>query len=83
MRNQLYIHSIVYVSDDYVPEEEPPLTREEQMNIDEVFDCSGCGRTVSWSMGAADDMPDHCDDCWNLEHYPAVTTTISSEIVYL
>lgn len=29
-----------------------------------VFECPGCGRTVPESFGAADNMPELCDDCW-------------------
>jgi len=35
---------------------------------EKLFRCEGCGRLVPWSEGASDDMPEHCDDCWALEH---------------
>lgn len=28
--------------------------------------CVGCKRDVPWCFGAADDMPEHCDDCWSV-----------------
>lgn len=34
----------------------------------ELYLCAGCSRWVSWDLGAADDMPQHCDDCWALAH---------------
>lgn len=33
-----------------------------------VYACPGCKRLVPWCFGAADDMPDHCDDCWSVAH---------------
>lgn len=33
-----------------------------------LYRCEGCDRLVPWSNGAADDMPDHCDDCWAQAH---------------
>lgn len=30
--------------------------------------CAGCKRRVPNDFGAADDMPDHCDDCWAAAH---------------
>ena len=35
---------------------------------DEYFICEGCQRKMPYCLGAADDMPDHCDDCWGLAH---------------
>ena len=32
------------------------------------FVCAGCKRRVPNEFGAADDMPDHCDDCWEAAH---------------
>ena len=26
--------------------------------------CPGCLRNIPWCCGAADDMPELCDDCW-------------------
>jgi hypothetical protein len=34
----------------------------------ETFDCSGCGRKTPNCRGAADDMPEACDDCWGEAH---------------
>jgi hypothetical protein len=28
------------------------------------YKCMGCKRVRPWSDGAADDMPNHCDECW-------------------
>lgn len=28
------------------------------------FFCVGCKRWMPWSAGAADEFPQHCDDCW-------------------
>lgn len=28
------------------------------------YTCRGCKRRVPWCFGAADNMPNHCDDCW-------------------
>jgi 2'-5' RNA ligase len=28
------------------------------------FECAACSRDVGWCMGADDDHPDFCDDCW-------------------
>lgn len=36
-----------------------------------VFRCAGCKRFVPWCFGAADDLPDHCDDCWAKRHEAA------------
>jgi len=33
-----------------------------------TYVCRGCKRRVPWCFGAADDMPDHCDDCWAKAH---------------
>lgn len=33
-----------------------------------LYKCVGCNRWVPWSNGAADDMPNHCDDCWSKAH---------------
>lgn len=27
--------------------------------------CPGCERLVGYCMGCADELPDHCDDCWH------------------
>lgn len=29
-----------------------------------TFICEGCKREVPWDFGAADEYPNHCDDCW-------------------
>lgn len=34
----------------------------------EIFLCAGCVEWVSWDLGAADDMPEHCDRCWATAH---------------
>jgi hypothetical protein len=34
----------------------------------EMWRCKGCFRLICDGFGAADDMPDHCDDCWALAH---------------
>jgi hypothetical protein len=36
---------------------------QEQGDATKTFCCAGCGFDVPWSMGAADDTPDLCDDC--------------------
>jgi hypothetical protein len=28
------------------------------------FTCNRCERTVGWELGAADDAPGLCDECW-------------------
>lgn len=33
-----------------------------------VYHCKGCDRWVPWCYGGADDLPDHCDDCWAEAH---------------
>lgn len=33
-----------------------------------IFKCAGCLKFFGWCVGAADDMPDHCDDCWSKAH---------------
>lgn len=30
-----------------------------------MFRCSGCKRVVPYDFGCGDDMPHHCDDCWD------------------
>lgn len=30
--------------------------------------CAGCLKRLPWSNGCADDMPNHCDDCWVEAH---------------
>jgi len=32
------------------------------------FTCIGCGRLVRRENGCADDLPNHCDDCWCKAH---------------
>ena len=29
-----------------------------------LYRCPGCRRLVPWCLGAADDKPELCDDCW-------------------
>lgn len=36
-----------------------------------TFTCAGCGLSKPASEGAADDLPDHCDRCWNEAHLVA------------
>jgi hypothetical protein len=36
--------------------------------VEHVYVCAVCRRTVPWSNGADDDMPDACDDCWAAAH---------------
>lgn len=33
-----------------------------------TYVCAGCKKEVPWENGAADDMPNHCDDCWAEAH---------------
>lgn len=33
-----------------------------------TYRCAWCRRDVPWCMGASDDMPDVCDDCWCAAH---------------
>jgi hypothetical protein len=33
-----------------------------------VYDCSGCGLVTPYESGAADDLPDYCDECWVKSH---------------
>lgn len=33
-----------------------------------VYLCKGCSRWVPWCYGGADDLPEHCDDCWAEAH---------------
>lgn len=28
-----------------------------------IFFCDGCKKATGWCLGAADDMPNHCDSC--------------------
>jgi len=35
---------------------------------EQTFTCDVCKRRVPWSQGAADDMPEACDDCWCKAH---------------
>lgn len=37
-------------------------------NYSDTFECVECKREVCWCMGAWDDMPDVCDDCWCEAH---------------
>lgn len=32
------------------------------------YKCPGCKRRVPWCFGAADDLPELCDDCWRKAH---------------
>jgi hypothetical protein len=34
-----------------------------------VFVCVGCGLRAGYCRGATDDMPEHCDECWNDAHH--------------
>jgi hypothetical protein len=43
-------------------------TRVDGCEMCRVFRCAGCKRWRSWGLGAADDMPGHCDDCWAKAH---------------
>jgi hypothetical protein len=29
-----------------------------------TYVCTGCERKVGWCFGAADNMPELCDECW-------------------
>ena len=33
-----------------------------------IYRCRTCLRFVPWCIGAADDRPDDCDDCWARAH---------------
>ncbi len=33
-----------------------------------VYTCEGCHKVTPYESGGADDMPQHCDECWNAEH---------------
>lgn len=33
-----------------------------------IFTCCRCHKLTAWCRGAADDMPDACDDCWAAEN---------------
>jgi hypothetical protein len=33
-----------------------------------IFECKVCGRLMPYCMGADDDLPDACDDCWSKAH---------------
>lgn|SRR5574343_1411914 len=33
-----------------------------------TFVCEGCNKVTAECFGAADDLPNHCDDCWNALH---------------
>lgn len=37
-----------------------------------TYVCEVCRREVPWCFGAADDMPDACDDCWYAAHMNSV-----------
>lgn len=30
----------------------------------ETFVCASCSKRVDWELGACDNRPDWCDDCW-------------------
>ena len=32
-----------------------------------TYECKDCKRRVPWCYGAADNMPNVCDDCWTAE----------------
>lgn len=34
----------------------------------QTYVCPWCGRRRPWEDGAADDMPEACDDCWSSAH---------------
>lgn len=36
--------------------------------LPQIFRCATCRRDVPACNGAADDMPNDCDDCWNNAH---------------
>ena len=38
-----------------------------------LFLCDSCSRLVPWSLGADDDMPGACDDCWSKAHAEPAT----------
>lgn len=33
-----------------------------------IYRCPTCRRFVPWCYGAADDMPEDCDRCWDAAH---------------
>ncbi len=33
-----------------------------------LFMCHECDRFVGWCLGAADDEPGLCDECWSVKH---------------
>jgi len=35
-----------------------------EWSSDQTFVCAMCQRTACYCQGAADDMPDVCDECW-------------------
>jgi len=41
----------------------------------ESYRCKRCRRRCCWCFGAADDLPDHCDDCWAKVNLPDVEGT--------
>jgi len=41
---------------------------------DAVFVCNRCERRVGYCMGAADDMPGLCDDCFCIVEQPPAST---------
>lgn len=88
MESQLYIESIEVTDDISGKILRSYKSLQEYMDAEgekeeKTYICEGCGRIVPWSDGGADDMPGHCDLCWNQAHRPQETTPISSDITYV
>lgn len=49
-----------------IPETEPVCTCGRCLG--RRYRCLWCRRDVPWCFGAADDMPEVCDDCWVVAH---------------
>lgn len=43
------------------------------------YRCARCQRRVPWCFGAADDMPELCDDCWAAAR-PAVSAAETTHV---
>ena len=50
------------------PGNHPGYSQEMGCAPDECFKCDRCLRIVPYCKGAADEMPDACDDCWYAVH---------------
>lgn len=56
------------------PQERIRCAREAALKRWKRFVCEGCGKITPSDHRIADDMPNHCTDCWNMAHEAPVAS---------